>query len=187
MIKRIFDIVLVATVVPFLLVPIIAIAILVRVTSEGPAIHWSKRVGRYGRCFMMPKFRTMKIDTPTVATHLLRDADAHLTPVGRLLRKTSLDEVPQVWSILAGHMSFVGPRPALFNQYDLIELRKEVGVDRLLPGLTGWAQVNGRDEIAITDKVKLDSEYLQNMSMWLDLRILWKTVFKVFSREEILH
>ena len=187
MIKRVFDILLAVVAVALLLVPIILIAVLVRMTSKGPAIHWSRRVGRYGRAFMMPKFRTMKINTPTVATHLLPDANTHLTPIGSVLRRASLDELPQVWSILLGHMSFVGPRPALFNQYDLIELRAEAGVDSLLPGLTGWAQVNGRDEIAVPEKVKLDLEYLQKKSTLLDLKILWMTAIKVFSLEEILH
>ena len=187
MIKRVFDILLAVVVAAFLFFPIILIATIVRTTSKGPALYWSKRVGRYGRTFMMPKFRTMKMNAPTVATHLLLDADTHLTPFGRFLRNSSLDEVPQVWSILVGHMSFVGPRPALFNQYDLIGLRAEVGVDSLLPGLTGWAQVNGRDEIAVPEKVKLDLEYLQDKSTLKDLKILWMTVFKVFSGEEILH
>jgi len=170
-----------------LFVPILAIAILVRMTSEGPAIYWSTRIGRYNRRFMMPKFRTMNIGAPTVATHLLPNADSLMTPAGAFLRRTSLDELPQLWSILTGKMSFVGPRPALFNQDDLIELRSQAGVDTLVPGLTGWAQVNGRDKISIHDKVKLDVEYLQKRSMWFDLKILWKTVCKVISREEIQH
>jgi O-antigen biosynthesis protein WbqP len=158
-----------------------------RLTSPGPALYWSDRVGRRNRIFRMPKFRTMRIDTPAVATHLLGNPDQFLTPIGSFLRKTSLDELPQLWSILKGDMSFVGPRPALFNQYDLIELRTRHHVDELLPGLTGWAQINGRDELAIPDKVKLDVEYLQRQSLLFDLNILFLTFLKVVRREGVTH
>ncbi len=167
--------------------PMLLVAILVRVTSKGPALYWSDRVGRNNRAFKMPKFRSMRVGTPAVATHLLADARSHLTPIGSFLRKGSLDELPQLWNILAGDMSFVGPRPALFNQQDLIALRTEQGVHTLVPGLTGWAQVNGRDELSIPDKVKLDLAYLQRQSLWLDIRILWLTFAKVLKRDEVSH
>jgi O-antigen biosynthesis protein WbqP len=163
------------------------IALLVKLTSEGPILHWSDRIGRRNRIFRMPKFRSMRIDTPAVATHLLRDAEKYLTPVGSFLRKSSLDELPQLWSILKGEMSFVGPRPALFNQDDLIALRTERGVHELTPGLTGWAQVNGRDEIPIPEKVDLDAEYLERRSICFDLRILWLTAMKVLKRDGVSH
>lgn len=163
------------------------IALLVKLTSEGPILHWSDRIGRRNRIFRMPKFRSMRIDTPAVATHLLRDAENYLTPVGSFLRKSSLDELPQLWSILKGEMSFVGPRPALFNQDDLIALRTERGVHELTPGLTGWAQVNGRDEIPIPEKVDLDAEYLERRSICFDLRILWLTAMKVLKRDGVSH
>lgn len=169
------------------LVPCCVIAVLVRMTSPGPALYWSDRVGRRNRIFRMPKFRTMRTDTPAVATHLLGDPDRFLTPVGSFLRRSSLDELPQLWSILKGDMSFVGPRPALFNQYDLIELRTRHQVDELLPGLTGWAQVNGRDELAIPDKVKLDVEYLRRKSFLFDMHILFLTFLKVVRREGVAH
>jgi len=140
-----------------------------------------------GKTFKMPKFRTMLTDTPAIATHLLENPDAYLSPVGGLLRRSSLDELPQLWSVLKGDMSFVGPRPALFNQKDLIKLRNEHGVDKLLPGITGWAQINGRDELSIPDKVKLDKEYLKNQSFWLDIKILWKTFLKVIQRDDVSH
>jgi len=165
-----------------LFVPIIIIVIIIRLTSRGPSIYWSYRVGKNNVIFKMPKFRTMKIDTPAVATHLLRDSNNFITPVGSFLRKTSLDELPQLWSILKRDMNFIGPRPALFNQYDLIKLRTDRGIDKLIPGLTGWAQVNGRDELSIPDKVILDAEYMQNQSFWLDVKILWMTLFKVIKR-----
>jgi O-antigen biosynthesis protein WbqP len=170
-----------------LLVPIALVALLVRLTSRGPVVFWSDRVGRYNRIFRMPKFRTMRLGTPAVATHLLSDPDSHLTPIGGLLRKASLDELPQLWSILRGDMSFVGPRPALFNQSDLIVLRTAAGVDALMPGLTGWAQINGRDELPIPEKVRLDAEYLRRQSIWFDLTILWRTLFKVAAREGVVH
>ncbi len=166
---------------------ILMIAGLVRITSKGPALYWSSRVGRHNKLFMMPKFRTMRVDTPTVATHLLANPRDWLTPIGPFLRKTSLDELPQLWSILKGDMSFVGPRPALFNQDDLITLRTDADVHELVPGLTGWAQVNGRDELPIPDKVKLDAEYLQRRSFGFDLWILWLTLLKVLRRDGVSH
>ena len=187
MAKRLFDLVLALVAACMLALPVLVVAVAVRLTSPGPALYWSDRVGRRNRIFRMPKFRTMKIDTPAVATHLLRDPDQWLTPIGGLLRRTSLDELPQLWSILRGDMSFVGPRPALFNQHDLIELRTEKGVHELVPGLTGWAQVNGRDELAIPDKVALDAEYLRQRSLWLDIRILAMTFIKVARSEGVAH
>ena len=163
------------------------IALLVRLTSTGPAIYWSERVGKNNRIFKMPKFRTMRVDTPAVATHLLVDPEKALTPIGSFLRRSSLDELPQLWSILKGDMSFVGPRPALFNQYDLIALRTQHGVDALVPGLTGWAQVNGRDELSIAEKVRFDVQYLQNRSFWMDMKILYMTFVKVLRRAEVSH
>jgi len=170
-----------------LCVPLLLLALWVAITSKGPILYWSDRVGQHNRIFRMPKFRTMKVGTPALATHLLADPQAQLTPVGGFLRRTSLDELPQLWSILKGDMSWVGPRPALFNQTDLIEMRTQSDVHQLVPGLTGWAQVNGRDEIALTDKVRLDSEYLQRQSLLFDLHILWLTVRKVVHREGIAH
>jgi O-antigen biosynthesis protein WbqP len=170
-----------------LLVPVLLVAAAVRLTSRGPALYWSDRVGRHNTIFKMPKFRSMRVGTPAVATHLLSNPDAYLTPIGSFLRKSSLDELPQLWSILAGDMSFVGPRPALFNQQDLIELRSQQGVHQLVPGLTGWAQVNGRDELPIPEKVKLDADYLQNQSLFLDIRILWLTFVKVLRRDGVSH
>lgn len=185
--KRLFDILLSLLSGLILLLPIIAIAVIVRSTSPGPALYWSDRVGRGNRLFRMPKFRSMRVDTPALATHLLTNPQAYITPVGAFLRKTSLDELPQLWSILVGDMSFVGPRPALFNQHDLVELRTRHGVHLLLPGLTGWAQINGRDEIPIPDKVALDVEYLQRRSLWFDCLIIWKTAVKVLNREGVSH
>lgn len=185
--KRLFDILLALLAGCVLLLPMLAVALLVRLTSPGPVLYWSDRVGRGNRIFRMPKFRSMRIDTPAVATHLLADPAACLTPVGSLLRKSSLDELPQLWSILAGDMSFVGPRPALFNQDDLISLRTAGGVHQLTPGLTGWAQVNGRDELPIPRKVEFDVEYLQRRSFLFDLRILWLTALKVLARDGITH
>jgi O-antigen biosynthesis protein WbqP len=185
--KRLFDLLLVLTAGVILILPIVAVAVAVRLTSPGPALYWSDRVGRYNRIFRMPKFRSMRIGTPAVATHLLQDPDAWLTPIGAFLRKTSLDELPQLWSILTGDMSFVGPRPALFNQDDLVALRTARGVHELVPGLTGWAQINGRDELPIPDKVELDVEYLRRRSFLFDLRILWQTVVKVLRRDGVSH
>ena len=185
--KRVFDIYLGCLAALILFVPVLLVAMAVRLTSKGPALYWSDRVGRNNVIFKMPKFRSMRVGTPAVATHLLADARAHLTPIGSCLRKSSLDELPQLWSILAGDMSFVGPRPALFNQQDLIALRTEQGVHTLVPGLTGWAQVNGRDELPIPEKVKLDVAYLQRQSLWFDIRILWMTFVKVLKRDGVSH
>ena len=170
-----------------LALPITLVAIAVRLTSQGPALYWSDRVGRNNRIFRMPKFRSMRVGTPAVATHLLSDPKTHLTPIGSFLRKSSLDELPQLWSILTGDMSFVGPRPALFNQNDLIALRTECGVHKLVPGLTGWAQVNGRDELPIPQKVLLDAEYLKKRSLWLDIKIIWLTFVKVLRSDGVTH
>ena len=185
--KRLFDLLLALCAAVVLAFPVAVVAVAVRLTSAGPALYWSDRVGRGNKIFKMPKFRSMRVGTPAVATHLLADAKSHLTPIGSFLRKSSLDELPQLWSILVGDMSFVGPRPALFNQHDLIALRTQHGVHELVPGLTGWAQVNGRDELPIPDKVKLDVEYLQRQSLWFDIRILWLTFVKVLRRDGVSH
>ena len=185
--KRIIDILLSVGILIILLLPILLIALLVRFTSNGKALYWSDRVGKNGVLFRMPKFRTMQVDTPTVATHLMTNPNAFLSPIGVLLRRLSLDELPQLFSVLKGDMSFVGPRPALFNQDDLIALRTEKGVDKLLPGITGWAQVNGRDELSIPDKVALDVEYLNRQSFWFDIKILWMTFLKVIKRDGVSH
>lgn len=182
-----FDLLLALAAAVILAVPVLLVTALVRLTSPGPALYWSDRVGRHNRIFKMPKFRSMRVGTPAVATHLLTDPQAHLTPIGSFLRKSSLDELPQLWSILVGDMSFVGPRPALFNQQDLIDLRTRHGVHQLVPGLTGWAQVNGRDELPIPDKVKLDVEYLQRKSLGFDIHILWLTFVKVIRRDGVSH
>ena len=185
--KRAFDLFFVVCVGVLLLAPIGLIALLVRWTSPGPALYWSDRVGRNNRIFKMPKFRSMRLDTPAVATHLLSEPDQYLTPVGSFLRRTSLDELPQLWSIFRGDMSLVGPRPALFNQQDLIQLRTEAGVEKLVPGLTGWAQINGRDELPIPDKVRLDAEYLRRRSFGFDLKIIFLTVWRVLRRDGVNH
>ncbi|MEY4884178.1 MAG: hypothetical protein RIS34_2032 [Pseudomonadota bacterium] len=185
--KRISDLILAVLVGIFLLLLILLTAILVRLTSKGPVLYWSDRVGRNNTIFRMPKFRSMQIGTPAVATHLLGNPDAYLTPVGSFLRKSSLDELPQLWSIIKGDMSFVGPRPALFNQHDLIALRTAAGVHTLLPGLTGWAQINGRDELPIPQKVAMDIEYLQKKSLWFDLKIIFLTGLKVLKRDNVVH
>ena len=185
--KRLLDLLLALVATLLLIVPVVVVAIMVKLTSAGPALYWSDRVGRHNKIFKMPKFRSMQIGTPAVATHLLKDPNAYLTPVGSFLRKSSLDELPQLWSILVGDMSFVGPRPALFNQDDLVVQRTELGVHELVPGLTGWAQVNGRDELPIPEKVKLDAEYLQRQSLLFDIRILWLTFVKVLSRDGVSH
>ena len=185
--KRLFDLSVACIAALVSLGPILIVALAVRLTSPGPVLYWSNRVGKDNRIFKMPKFRSMRIDTPAVATHLLENPDQWLTSIGSFLRKSSLDELPQLWSILKGDMSFVGPRPALFNQDDLIALRTEAGVHELLPGLTGWAQINGRDELPIPEKVKLDVEYLQQRSIWFDIRILWLTFVKVIQRDGISH
>jgi O-antigen biosynthesis protein WbqP len=185
--KRMFDLLLAVFFIYLLSVPVVIIALLVRLTSIGPVIYWSDRVGRNNIIFRMPKFRTMRVDTPQVATHLLSDANVYLTPIGSFLRKTSLDELPQLWSILIGKMSFVGPRPALFNQHDLIKQRTANNVHTLLPGLTGWAQINGRDELPIQEKVKFDTFYLQNHSLKLDIKILFWTFIRVLRKEGVSH
>lgn len=185
--KRLFDLVLVALAAIFLLLPALLVAVLVRMTSNGPALYWSDRVGRNNTIFKMPKFRSMQIGTPAVATHLLSNPNGYLTPIGSFLRKSSLDELPQLWSIIKGDMSFVGPRPALFNQHDLIQLRTRSGVHELMPGLTGWAQINGRDELPIPQKVSLDIEYLQKRTFWLDLKIIFLTGLKVFRGDNVVH
>lgn len=185
--KRLFDLTLACAAALMLAIPVVLVALAVRLTSPGPALYWSDRVGRHNRIFKMPKFRSMRIDTPAVATHLLQNPDQWLTPIGSFLRKSSLDELPQLWSILVGDMSFVGPRPALFNQHDLIALRTEKGVHELVPGLTGWAQVNGRDELPIPQKVDLDADYMQRRSFLFDLKILWMTAMKVIARDGVSH
>jgi O-antigen biosynthesis protein WbqP len=185
--KRLVDCVLVVLVSMILLVPVILVWLAVRLTSPGPALYWSDRVGRNNQIFKMPKFRSMQINTPAVATHLLYNPANYLTPIGSFLRKSSLDELPQLWSILRGDMSFVGPRPALFNQDDLVALRTKFGVEQCLPGLTGWAQVNGRDELPIPIKVQYDVEYLQCQSLAFDFYILWLTLLKVVRRDGVSH
>lgn len=185
--KRFFDLALVCFVIILFLIPFLFLCIAVRISSKGPALFWSERVGLDNKIFKMPKFRTMRIETPNIATHLLDNPQFFYTPIGSFLRKSSLDEIPQLWSILLGHMSFVGPRPALFNQYDLIHLRSKAGVSHLLPGLTGWAQVNGRDHLSIMQKVNLDVEYLNRKSFRFDLYILWITFLKVIGQEGISH
>ena len=185
--KRLIDLVLALFATAVLALPIGLVALAIHLSSSGPVLYWSDRVGRNNRSFKMPKFRSMRVGAPAVATHLLRDPDQWLTPIGSFLRKSSLDELSQLWSILKGDMSFVGPRPALFNQDDLIALRTEAGVHVLVPGLTGWAQVNGRDELQIPDKVKLDIEYLQRRSLAFDLWILRLTLLKIVRRDEVSH
>ena len=185
--KRLFDLAVAIVVAVVLALPILIVAIAVRLTSPGPALYWSDRVGRCNRIFKMPKFRSMRIDTPAVATHLLERPEQWLTPIGSFLRKSSLDELPQLWSILKGDMSFVGPRPALFNQADLIGMRTKERVHDLVPGLTGWAQVSGRDELPISQKVALDVDYLRRRSLLFDLKILWLTALKVLSRDGVSH
>jgi O-antigen biosynthesis protein WbqP len=185
--KRFFDLIMSVFASMIFLVPAVLVALVVRLTSEGPVIYWSDRVGRNNNLFKMPKFRTMQVDTPTLATHLMVDAEQHLTPVGSFLRKSSLDELPQLWCIMKGEMGFVGPRPALFNQDDLIELRTEKGINKLVPGLTGWAQVNGRDELPVPLKVALDYEYMERQSHWFDMYIIWLTFLKVFCGDGVSH
>ncbi|MFN0186987.1 MAG: sugar transferase [Aquabacterium sp.] len=185
--KRLFDVALALLSFVVFGIPLLLTALAVRLTSPGPILYWSDRVGRHNQIFRMPKFRSMKVGTPALATHLLTQPEAWLTPIGSFLRRTSLDELPQVWSILVGDMSFVGPRPALFNQDDLVSLRTQAGVHLLQPGLTGWAQINGRDEIPIPDKVALDVEYLQRRSMAFDLRIIGLTFAKVAKRRDVSH
>ena len=185
--KRLFDLTLTLVVGLLLSTPIIIVALVVRLTSPGPVLYWSDRVGQQNVNFKMPKFRSMREDTPAIATHLMSKPEEYLTPIGAFLRRSSLDELPQLYSILKGDMSFVGPRPALFNQDDLIALRTEYGIDKLVPGLTGWAQVNGRDELPIPDKVALEVEYLKRQSFLFDLKILWVTLLKVIKRDGVSH
>ncbi len=185
--KRIFDLSLVFISVIILFIPILIIALAVRLTSNGPVLYWSDRVGRNNKIFRMPKFRSMHTDTPDVASHLLQEPDAWLTPIGNFLRKSSLDELPQIWSVLKEEMSFVGPRPALYNQADLIALRKEADIDKLLPGITGWAQINGRDELSIEEKVIFDKEYLNKESILFDLKIIMLTVIRIIKSDGIKH
>lgn len=185
--KRLFDVCVAASAALILIVPLSVVAILVKTTSKGPILYWSDRVGKNNTIFKMPKFRSMRIDTPAVATHLLQNPQAYLTPIGDFIRKSSLDELPQLWSILTGDMSLVGPRPALFNQDDLIALRTKEGVHQLVPGLTGWAQINGRDELPISEKVALDVQYLQRQSFVFDMMILWRTFIKVLVRDGVSH
>lgn len=185
--KRLFDVVMAGAAGCLLLIPLAVIGLLVRLTSPGPALYWSDRIGQYNRVFRMPKFRTMRVGTPALATHLLTDPKRWMTPIGRFLRRTSLDELPQLWSILRGDMSLVGPRPALFNQDDLIALRTEQGVHQLVPGVTGWAQINGRDELSIAEKVQFDADYVQRRSFWFDLRILALTVWRAVAGAGVAH
>lgn len=185
--KRVFDLILALFVFVILAVPMALVALLVRLTSRGPALYWSQRVGQNNQIFLMPKFRSMRVETPQVATHLLSDPKSHLTPIGDFIRKSSLDELPQLFSVFSGHMSFVGPRPALFNQEDLISLRTSVNVHTLKPGITGWAQINGRDEIPIPDKVKLDEYYLKHQNFFFDLKIIFLTGFKVLLAKNVSH
>ena len=185
--KRVFDFCVGIITLMVVLVPMLIVALGVKISSKGTVLYWSDRVGRDNVLFKMPKFRTMKLNTPEIATHLMNTPDTFLSPIGRFLRRSSLDEIPQLWSILKGDMSFVGPRPALFNQNDLIALRTEEGVVKLIPGLTGWAQVNGRDELPIPEKVDLDVEYMERQSFWFDMKILWMTALKVVRRDGVSH
>jgi O-antigen biosynthesis protein WbqP len=186
-VKRCFDLLLTLGSLLLLALPMLLAALAVRLTSPGPALYWSDRVGRNNVIFKMPKFRSMRIDTPAVATHLLENPDQWLTPIGSFIRKTSMDELPQLWCILKGDMSIVGPRPALFNQHDLIALRTQHDVHKLVPGLTGWAQVNGRDEISIPEKVRLDTEYMRQRSFWFDLTIVWRTFAQALRLQGVSH
>lgn len=185
--KRTFDISLSFLLIILCIIPFIIVFVLVKLTSKGPALYWSERVGKNNIIFKMPKFRSMKLDTPQLATHLMAKEDNFLTPIGSLLRKSSLDEMPQLYSIVIGDMSFVGPRPALYNQYDLIELRKQTHVDSLIPGLTGWAQVNGRDELSIEEKVSYDEEYLHRKSFLLDIKIIYLTFINILIARDVSH
>jgi O-antigen biosynthesis protein WbqP len=185
--KRLFDLILAIFLIVLLLIPFLLIAILIIITSKGPVLYWSDRVGKNNKIFKMPKFRSMVINTPTLATHLLDNPDSYLSPIGHFLRTTSLDELPQLFCVLKADMSFVGPRPALYSQTDLISLRTQQSVDKLIPGITGWAQVNGRDVLSISDKVLLDVEYQNRQSFWFDIKILWMTFFKVLKKEGVDH
>ncbi len=185
--KRCFDLILSITTALLLLPVIITVSIAIKLTSKGPALYWSDRIGENNKIFKMPKFRSMKTNTPAVATHLLKNSDSMLTPIGGFLRKSSLDELPQLWSIIKGDMSIVGPRPALFNQDDLIALRTKQEIHKIKPGLTGWAQINGRDELPIPEKVTLDLEYMQKQSFLFDLKIIWLTILKVIKSDGVSH
>ena len=185
--KRLFDVVFSIILLATLLLPMVLISISVKLSSRGSILYWSRRVGRHNIIFRMPKYRSMIVDTPEIATHLLQSPKSALTPIGNFLRKYSLDELPQLWSILIGDMSFVGPRPALFNQTDLIKLRSSKGIEKLMPGLTGWAQINGRDDLPIIEKVKMDEEYIEKQSFFFDIKILWLTFLKVVKRDGISH
>jgi len=187
LLKRIFDLLMGVFLLALLLIPMLLIVVIVKVTSEGPVLYWSDRIGKRNANFRMPKFRTMRLDTPEIATHLMSDPDSYLSPIGSFFRRTSLDELPQLFSILKGDMSFVGPRPALFNQDDLVGLRTKKGVNQLIPGLTGWAQVNGRDKLPISEKVRLDVEYMERQSFCFDMKILWMTFLKVVRRVGVSH
>lgn len=187
MTTRAFNLILSLLLSVIFFIPFCIVALLVKITSPGPVIHWSKRIGRDNEIFLMPKFRTMRIDTPQVATHLLQNGQNYLTPIGSFLRKSSLDEIPQLWSVLVGDMNLVGPRPALFNQDDLRILRTEIGVHKIAPGVTGWAQINGRDDLPIPIKVQFDKEYLDKKSIWFDIKILFLTAYKVLSRSNVQH
>ena len=184
--KRLIEILIVLFISTIIFLPSILLIILIKIETRGPALYWSQRVGKNSKIFLMPKFRSMKLDTPEVATSIL-NSEVYITRVGNLIRKSSIDELPQLFSILKGDMSFIGPRPALFNQDDLITLRTEKGVDKLIPGLTGWAQINGRDELPIPQKVDLDVEYLHHQSLWLDIKIIWLTFIKVLKRDGVSH
>ena len=185
--KRFFDMILALIILLPILIVMLFIAIVIRITSKGPLLYWSDRVGINNTIFRMPKFRSMKINTPEVATHLLKEPKEYLSPIGGFLRRTSLDELPQIFSIIKGDMSFVGPRPALYNQHDLINLRFKNNLNKLIPGLTGWAQINGRDELTIIDKVALEVEYMKKKSFWFDIKILWLTGLKVIRNQDISH
>ncbi|WP_010301364.1 sugar transferase [Candidatus Odyssella thessalonicensis] len=185
--KRLLDIAIAIICLIIFAIPILLIAVAVKVTSKGPILHWSERIGRYGLPFYMPKFRSMWVDTPQVATSLLINPYQFLTPIGSFLRKSSMDELPQLWSILKGDISFVGPRPALYNEHEWLEMRRLKGIDQIRPGLTGWAQVNGRDSLSVAEKIKFEEEYLKRQSLSFDLYILWLTVIKVIAREGISH
>ncbi len=187
MAKRLIDILVSVVFLFLLIIPLGIIALMIKMTSNGPALYWSRRVGRYNKIFLMPKLRSMQLRTPQVATHLLKDTDFYITPVGRFIRRTSIDELPQFFSVLKGDMSLVGPRPAIFNQDDLVKLRTEKKIDQLRPGITGWAQINGRDELSIPTKVKYDEYYLNHMSLKLDFIILFATFFKVLKKDGIKH
>ena len=185
--KRIFDLFFCILIIPFILIPFLLICLIIAFQNDGSILHWSKRIGKHSKIFLMPKFRTMKLNTPQLATHLLKNPNSHITFIGSFLRKTSLDELPQLYSVLVGEMTIVGPRPALYNQYDLIEARKNKGIDYLKPGITGLAQINGRDELSIEQKVNFDNEYLLRNSIFFDIKIILHTLLRVFRKKNIIH